>query len=276
MSSPGSPRGCADALSRTAAVRSSASRRTRSSSNASRTRPTSASGSERGRWIAQSASGRIGRRSEASSDGGQVLSDIADALECLRVQVAELLLRHVFGGGVDGSEVACLGLAVEVVRGDRETVPVRAAADANARAGDELRLEPRLVEPGRLDLPGLVGDTCSEDRQATATATRRRADDALDDRLLVAEQVTDPPRRHWLLVPARPLPQKISHRRQTEARETACDRRAYAVERLDRGVERLGPRRGARARPDVRCVESGEAGRQRRASDRPIHSGGSL
>jgi hypothetical protein len=53
-------------------------------------------------------------------------------------------------------EVARLGLAVEVVRGDREAVPVRPASNSHGRTRNELRLEPRLVEPRRLDLPRLV------------------------------------------------------------------------------------------------------------------------
>ena len=81
---------------------------------------------------------RIGAERQAlggEQRSGQVVADVADVLERLRVHVAERLLRDVLRRRVDGREVAGLRLAVEVVRGDREAVPVRAAADANCRAG---------------------------------------------------------------------------------------------------------------------------------------------
>ena len=52
---------------------------------------------------------------------------------------------------------------------------------ADARAGRQLRLEPRLVEPRRADLAGVVGDPRREDLQPAAAAPRGgRADDSLD------------------------------------------------------------------------------------------------
>ena len=118
--------------SRAAAVRASASRRTSSSSNASRTRPTSASASD-----ARPVDGgeRIGAERKPlatrAASAGSRLADVADELERLRVEVAELLLREILGGRVDGREVGGLRLAVEVVRGHGEPVAVRAAAKAD-------------------------------------------------------------------------------------------------------------------------------------------------
>ena len=178
-----------------------------------------------------------------------VVPDVADVLERPGVQVAQLLLRDVLAGRVHGSEVAGLRIALEVVRRHGEAVPVRAAADADSRAGDELRLEPGLVEPGRLDLTRLVCDPGGEDLQPAAPAARRRADDALDHGLLVAEEIADALRRHRLLVAPRPLPEEIAHRAQPELSEPARDGRTDAVERLDGRLEPIRSRRRPRPRP---------------------------
>ncbi len=97
--------------------------------------------------------------------GRQVVSDVADVRERLAVEVAELFLCHVLARGIDRGEVAGLRIAVEVVRRDGEAVAVGASAYPHRRSRNQFRLEPGLVEPGRLDLAGLVGDTRGEDLQ---------------------------------------------------------------------------------------------------------------
>src|SRR5262245_39078665 len=166
---------------------------------------------------------RIGAHREPLSGeqlGGQVVSEVEHELEYLVVQVAQPLLRDVLRCGIDGREVARLGLAVEVVRRDREAVPVRAPADAEGRSRNELRLEPRLVEPRRLDLAGLVRDPGGEDLQPAPAVARRGPDDALDHRLVVAEEVADALHRRSLLVPPRALPEDVLDDDEAELRET--------------------------------------------------------
>ena len=231
MSSPGAPSGCADAL--LARGRRAREREPEHEELVEREpRPPDLGLGERARAVDRDE--RIARGAggapRASSAAGRSSPDVADEVERLRVEVAELLLRDVLRRRVDGREVAGLRLAVEVVRGDGEAVAVRAAPEADARAGRELRLEPRLVEPRRLDLARLVGDPRGEDLQPPAAPARRRADDDLDDRLLVAEEVADPLRRHRLLVAPRPLPEEVVDRREAELREPARERRADAVQ----------------------------------------------
>ena len=184
---------------------------------------------------------------------GKVVTDGANALERLQVEVAELLLREILGRRVDRREVARLGLAVEVVRGDREAELVRAAADPDRGARDELPLEPRLVEPRRLDLARLVGDARGEDLQPPAATARHRADHALEHRLLVTEEIADPLRGHGLFVAPRTLPEQISDRGEPEPREATGQRRADAVQRLHRRAEKLRPRRGPRSAATARA-----------------------
>ena len=201
-----------------------------------------------------------------------VVAEIADELERLRVEIAQLLLCEVLGCGVDGREVACLHVAVQVVRRDGEAMPVRAASNPDRRTGDELRLEPRLVEPRRLDLTGLVGDPRGEDLQPAAPPTRRRAHDPLDDRLIVAEQVTDPLDRHGLLVPPGTLPEQVLDRCQPQAYEAFRHRRTDAVQRLDRRAEPVSSRSRTRPRPGLGRVEAREAAQRDGPFDRPLHS----
>ncbi len=61
---------------------------------------------------------------------GKVVSDVADELERVGVDAAERLLRDVLGRGVDGRQVSGLGVAVEVVRGHGEAVPIGTSTDA--------------------------------------------------------------------------------------------------------------------------------------------------
>ena len=198
----------------------------------------------------------------------QVVSDVADELERLGMDVAERLLRDVLRRGVDGRQVAGLGVAVEVVRGHGEAVPIGASADAERRTGHELRLEPRLVEPRGPDLSRLVRDLRGQDLQSTSPAARRRADDDLDDRLLVPEEVTDPLRRRRLLVAPRPLPEDVVDGREPELCQPPGDRRPDSLQGLDRSDQAIRPRRRPRSRPALGRVGAGEPAHGD-ASDRP-------
>ncbi len=204
-----------------------------------------------------------------------VVAEIADELERLRVEIAQLLLSDVLGGGIHRGEIGCLHVAVQVVRRDGEAVPVRATSNADRRAGDELRLEPRLVEPGRPDLAGLVGDARGEDLEPPAPPARHRAHDPLDHCLVVAEQIADPLDRRGLLVPSRTLPEQVFDHAQSEACKALGHGRTDTVQRLDGRSEPICSRSRARPRPDLGRVKTREP-RQRRASDRPVHSRRSL
>ena len=188
------------------------------------------------------------------------------------MQIAQLLLREILGRGVDRREVRGLGLAVEVVRGDREAVPVRTAAEPHPRAGNEPLLQPGLVEPCRLDLAGAVSHLRRQYLEPAASPARGRADDALDDGLLVPEEVADPLRRHGLLVSPRSLQEDVLSRDEPDPRESPRQGRADPLERLDRRCQALEARRRARAWPDIRPVHAGESRRRARASHRPLHS----
>ena len=85
------------------------------------------------------------------------VSRVARELERLGVEIPELLLRELLARRMSRCEVSSGAVALEVVRGDGESVPVRASAQPDARAGGQLLGQPRLVEPGRLDLAGVVG-----------------------------------------------------------------------------------------------------------------------
>src|SRR5262245_7136380 len=137
----------------------------------------------------------------------QVVTDVADDLESLGVEIAELLLRDVLARRIDRREVPRFRLPVEVVRGNGEAVAIRLPPNADVRPWRELALEPGLVEPAGLDLTRLVDDPRCEDRQPAAAATGGGADLALDHGLVVAEEVADPLQRDWLLVTPRSLPE---------------------------------------------------------------------
>ena len=104
---------------------------------------------------------RIGAQRQPLGDGERRRQRIAvgaDVLERRRDERAELLLGERLAGGIDGRVVGRLGRLAEVVALDLEAVAIRLAAQAHARARRQLRLEPGLVEPRRLDLTGVVGD----------------------------------------------------------------------------------------------------------------------
>ena len=202
------------------------------------------------------------RQAESREElGGQWLAVVSGAFQRRRHEAAELLLAQLLARRVDGREVGGVVRLAEVVRVDREAEAVLASAEAHVRAGDQLLLEPGLVEPGCADLAGLVGDVRRQDVEPAATPTRRPAHDHLDHRLLVAEQIDDPSLRDRLLVPARPVREEVSDREQTELRQTPLRRRADPGKRLHGEGERLGSRRRAWPRPALRRVHTTEARR---------------
>ena len=153
------------------------------------------------------------------------------------MKVAKPPLGDVLGCRVHRREPDRLGAVVEVVRGDREAVAVRAAPDSDRRARSELALEPGLVEPRRLELAGLVGDARGEDLQTTPPSTRRRANDSLDHCFLLSEEVADPLRGHGLVVAAGRLPEHIADGLEPEPTEPARERRSDPLKRLDGRLE---------------------------------------
>ena len=187
----------------------------------------------------------------------QRLSGVADEAEHLRAQLAELLLRDVLARGIDRREVGGLDLALEVVRGHGEAELVRPPAEPDPGPGREPRLEPRLVEPGRVDVGGLVRDARRQDLEAPAPAARRRPHDDLDRGLLLAEEVADPLRRNRLLVAPRPLPEQVPdalEARVSRAASRPTSRRRRASRRKPRGAPAAGrsaaaARRKAALRP---------------------------
>src|SRR6185503_19220841 len=137
-------------------------------------------------------------------------------------------------------------------------VAVRTPSNAKSGARDELRLEPGLVEPRRPDLTRVVADASGEDLQPAASPAGHRADDDLDDRFLVPEEVADLLRRRRLLVAPRALPEHVLDRHEPELREAPRDRRPYALQRFDRGTAPVRARRGPWARPALGLVDPGK------------------
>ena len=178
-------------------------------------------------------------------------------------EVAELRRRDLLARGVDRCEVGRRRAPVQVVRTDREPVAVRRAAQPHPRAGRQLVLEPWLVEPRRRDLARPVGDLRREDLQAPAAAADRRAHDlALDQHLLLAEELRDHPLRRRPLVAARTVVEEVADPLEAELREPLLQRRPDPGKCLERRLEPLGPEAAARRRP------LGQAGprRQNRAA----------
>ena len=104
---------------------------------------------------------------------------------------AKRFLGQVGRRGIDGREVRGLGRVADVVRPDLEPEAVLLPAETQACSGDEPGLEPRLVEPGRADLPGRVGDVRGEDVQPAAATARGAPDDDVEHRLVLAEELGD-------------------------------------------------------------------------------------
>ena len=262
MSSPGSPRGCADALSRAAAVRSEREpedeelverephasdlrlgKRARTVDGDERIRPhRQALGGEQRR---QAGPRRRRRRARAPARAGRGASSASrPRRRGRRVRSRRSPPRR------RGRTRRPRNRACSRGRGRESRVPATSFASSH----------------GWLNQVALISPVSSAIRavrilQSTAAATRRRADDALDDRLLVAEQVTDPLRRHWLLVPPRPLPEKISRPSSDRAardgvrssgrrrRASRPRRRAPRASARSAGAARRQARRVRRSRP---------------------------
>ena len=209
---------------------------------------------------------RVGPERQPLGDGerrGQRVAVGADVLERRRDERAELLLGQRLAGGVDRRVVGRLGRLAEVVALDLEAVAVGLAAQPDLRAGRQLRLEPGLVEPRRLDLAGVVGDAGAEDLEPAAAAPRRGGEhDALDHGLVGAEEIADRPLVDRALVPARAVVEQVADRAEPELREAVPHRRPDARQRLDARLEHVGARGAARARPPRRRRQAGERDRQ--------------
>src|SRR5206468_11707087 len=89
--------------------------------------------------------------------------------------------------------------------------PTRRSSDLYARSRHEPALDPRLVEPGRLDLARLVRDLRRQDLQAAPPPAGARAHRPLDHGLLVADRGRDALAWDRRLVPPWPLPEEIAH-----------------------------------------------------------------
>ncbi len=102
--------------------------------------------------------------------GRQRIALCARELERRPHERTQLLLGERLAGRVDGRVVGGLGHLAEVVALHLEPVAVGLPAQADTGAGRQLRLEPGLVEPRRLDLTGVVGDPGREDPQSAPAA----------------------------------------------------------------------------------------------------------
>jgi hypothetical protein len=132
------------------------------------------------------------------------------------------------------------------------------------RAGLQLFLQPRLVEPGCGDLTAAVRDLRREDLEPAAAAPQRRPHHvALDHDLVVAaerEQLADAPLRRRVLIAPRPVVEQVADALEAELREPLAERRPDAGERVERRVQSLGPEAATRRRPSVGRVHGGETG----------------
>ncbi len=188
-------------------------------------------------------------------------------------ELAELHRRDLLAGRIDGCEVRGRRAAVQVVGADGEAEAVLLAAKAHVRPGRQLVLQPRLVEPGRRDLPAAVGDLRGEDLEPPAPAAKRRLEHvALDQDLLVSEQVRDPLLGRGSLVAARAMVEQVADVLEAELREPLLQGRPDARERVDRRLEALRAEAAARRRPAVRRVHGGETGQ--RPAHRPSMAAG--
>jgi hypothetical protein len=185
-------------------------------------------------------------------------------------EAAQPLRRDLLARGIDGRKVRRRRDAVQVVRADLEAAPLELAAQANPRAGLELLLQPRLVEPDRGDLIALVRDPSLDDRQVSPRPPHRDAANlARDRRLLAGHEVGDPPLGHRRFVAVRPVYEQVADGAQAELGQLLAQRRADAVQRRDRLLERVGPRARAQARPGRGRLLSGKAVRHGSQSRKP-------
>jgi hypothetical protein len=203
--------------------------------------------------------------------GRDGLAAVAGMRQAVVGQRAQGLLREIGGRRVDGREVRGLRSIADVVRGDLEAVPVALASQPQSRAGGELRLEPRLVEPGGADLAGLVGDMGGEDVETTATAARHPPHRDLQHGLVLAEEARDRPLLRRRLVAPRPVGEDVADRRDAQSAELPSDRRSHPGQRVDVPLERLGPRHRARPRQPRGRVHPAEAGGEPGAGRRGSH-----
>ena len=202
--------------------------------------------------------GTEGKRLGRAHRGGQRLAAVAGERERRLAQAPQRLLRQVGGRRVDGGEVRGLRDVADVVRRDLEAVAVRLPPQAQAGARHEPRLEPRLVEPGRPDLARPIRDVCGQDVEAPAPPAGRAADDDVEHRLIVAEELRDRALLGRRLVAVRAVRQDVPDGRDADPSELAPKGRPDPGERLHRKLEPLRPRGRARPGPGVGWVRARE------------------
>ena len=150
---------------------------------------------------------------------GQRLAGVPRARQRRLGQRAKRLLRQIRSRGIDRREVGGLHRVAEVERRHLEPEPVRLPAHADVRSRDELRLEPRLVEPRGADLARVVGDVRCEDVEPAAASGRGAADDDVQHGLVLPEERCDRPFLRGGLVPPRPVREQVRDGRDPEPSE---------------------------------------------------------
>ena len=173
------------------------------------------------------------------------------------------LLGEIGRRGVDGREVGGLDRLADVVGRDLEAEAILLAAEPKSRSRRQPGLEPWLVEPRGADLARRVDDVSREDVEAAAATGGRPPDTDVEDGLFVAEEGGDRSLLRRQLVAARAVGKDVADGLDPEPTELAPDRRPDAGQRVDRPLEHIPPRRGARRRPARRRRATREPDRRR-------------
>ena len=147
------------------------------------------------------------------------LADVTGQGQHLFRQRSQRLLREVGGRRVDGREVGRLDRLADVEGRHLEAEAVPPAANPEAGARGQLRLEPRLVEPRRTDLARRVADVRREDVESPAPTAGRPSDDDVEHGFLVAEQRGDRPLLRGRLVASWPVCEEVTDGRDPEPPE---------------------------------------------------------
>ncbi len=180
---------------------------------------------------------RVGAEWETALDpdaSGQGVATCPGVGEDTLDETPDRLLGEVGRRRVHGCEVGSRVRLSEVVRLDLEPVAVRLPPDPQPRPRAQARLEPGLVEPGRPQLPGRVGDVGGEDVQPSPTPRARASDDHVEHRLLLAEQLRDRALGDRALVAPRAVREQVPDGRDAETSELATHRRPDPIEAVDR------------------------------------------
>src|SRR5262249_25250070 len=137
---------------------------------------------------------------------------------------AQLLLCQLLARRVDRGEVRGVGCVAEVVRLDGEAEAVPATTEPEPGAGDELALEPRLVEPRRTELTRLVGHRRGEDVKSPPPSSRRAPHTDVEYCLVVAEELGDRALGRGRFVAARTVGENVADRSKPQPRELSLHR----------------------------------------------------